>query len=857
MPPTNCMRDKTWEKFRSGEVKEMRHIAARWFTLLLTMFALSFLANTTLAADDDDPPTRAARLSYASGSVSFEPAGTDEWVDAVVNRPMTTGDKLWADQDGRVEVRIDSYALRLGPQTGFSFLNLDDNVVQVRLTEGSLNVRVRRLDENQTLEIDTPNLAFNILRVGSYRIDVNENGDATLVTVREGQGEVTGGGSAYPVHAGDSVNFSGVDQLSADVEGIGDGDDFDQWSNSRDQRWAHSSSARYVSDDAVGYEDLDENGQWDSDPEYGTVWYPRTVAADWAPYRYGHWVWVSPWGWTWVDDASWGFAPFHYGRWVVARGRWCWVPSPPRPAYVTREYVRPVYAPALVAWVGGGAAVGVGVAWFPLGPRDVYAPSYHVSERYVERVNVSNTRIVNRTQITNVYNNVYVNKTTVNVTNITYQNQRANNAVTATSQASFTTAQPVGRNQVRVDARQVAVAPVSPTTAVAPQPRSFAGAAAPAKVRPPATLASRNVVAKTAPPPPPAPVAQQVKAVEANGGRPVAVTQMRANQPEAARENVRVAAPAKTAALPAKGNSVNRPGQPGRPAQNQSNARAAQPNQPNQPANAQPNANRPANVNPNQPNANQPSANRPNSNAANAENANRPPNANPNRPSDANQPNPNQPNANRPNPNAGNPNRPPNANQPNPNQPNANRPNPNAERAENPNRPPNANQPNPDQPNANRPNPNATAENPNRANANRPPNANPNANNPNANRPAENRPATNERPPAARPNAEPPAQQRPQQQEPQNVEQQRAQQQQQQNVEQQRAQQQQQLQQQKAEQQKRQDVQRQQPEKQQQSPQKEVQRPQPKEQPKEQQKPPAKQDNKDNKDNRKDRPPSR
>jgi hypothetical protein len=636
----------------------MRHIAARWFTLFAAMVALSFLANTARAADDDDPPTRAARLSYASGSVSFEPAGTDDWVDAIVNRPMTTGDKLWADQDGRVEVRVDAYALRLGPQTGFSFLNLDDNVVQVRLTEGSLNVRVRRLDENQTLEIDTPNLAFNVLRTGSYRIDVNENGDASLVTVREGQGEVTGGGSAYPVHAGDSVNFSGVDQLSADVEGIGDGDDFDQWSDSRDRRWEHSASARYVSDDAVGYEDLDENGQWNSDPEYGTVWYPRDVAVDWAPYRYGHWVWISPWGWTWVDDAPWGFAPFHYGRWVVARGRWCWVPSPPRPTYVTREYVRPVYAPALVAWVGGGVAVGV--AWFPLGPRDVYAPSYHVSERYVERVNVSNTTIVNRTQITNVYNNVYVNKTTVNVTNITYQNQRANNAVTATSQASFTTAQPVARNQVRVDARQIASAPVSPTTAVAPQARSFSGAAAPAKVRPPATLASRNVVAKTAPPPPPTPVAQQVKAVQANGGRPVAMAQTRANQPQPASVNVKVAAPAKTAALPPKGNSVNRPGQPGRPAQNQSNARSEQANQP---AAVQPNANRPANVNPNtqdaanpnrpnpnQPSLNQPNANRPNSNAANAENPNRPPNANPNRPPNAtpNNPNANNPNANRP-----------------------------------------------------------------------------------------------------------------------------------------------------------------------------------------------------------------
>jgi hypothetical protein len=646
----------------------MRNKAIRWWTLCTATLAVCLIALPVRAADDDDPPARAARLSYAQGAVSFEPAGTDEWVDAVVNRPMTTGDKLWSDQDGRAEVRIDSFALRLGAQTGFSFLNLDDNVVQVRLTEGSLNIRVRRLDDNQTLEIDTPNLAFNILRTGSYRIDVNENGDATLVTVREGQGEVTGGGSAYPIHAGESANFSGVDELNADVEGIADDDDFDRWSNNRDQRWEHSTSARYVSDDAVGYEDLDENGQWDSDPDYGTVWYPRNVAADWAPYRYGHWVWVSPWGWTWVDDAPWGFAPFHYGRWVVARGRWCWVPTPPRPAYVTREYVRPVYAPALVAWVGGprfgvGVAVGgvaAGVAWFPLGPRDVYTPSYHVSQRYVERVNVSNTRVVNRTQVTNVYNNVYVNNTTVNVTNITYQNQRANNAVTATSQASFTTAQPVGRNQVRVDAREIASAPVTPRTAIAPQQRSFTGAVAPARVRPPAALANRNVVARTAPPPAPAPVAQQMKAVEANGGRPVAIQQVRANQPEPARANVKVAAPAKTAALPPKGNSVNRPGQSGRPPQNENNGRPAQANQQNQPngtqSNAnQQNANRP-NVAPNPPNPNQQNANRPNAtpNPPSPENSNRP---NPNRPPNANS-NPNQVNRDRGNPNQQNSDRP-------------------------------------------------------------------------------------------------------------------------------------------------------------------------------------------------------
>jgi hypothetical protein len=556
--------------------------------------------------DQDDPPTRAARLSYTNGAVSFAPAGSDEWVDAVVNRPMTTGDKLWTDRGARAELRVDAYAIRLGQMTGFSFLNLDDRTVQIRLTEGAVNVRVRRLDQDQTLEIDTPNIAFNVLRPGSYRISVNENGDATIVNVRDGQGEATGGDSAYPVHAGQSATFAGTDQLSADVEGYPGDDEFDRWCYDRDSRWDRSQSARYVSDDVVGYEDLDEYGGWRPVPEYGTVWFPHTTIVGWQPYRYGHWVWITPWGWTWVDDAPWGFAPFHYGRWVVVGGIWGWVPVAPRPGVVTVAYVRPVYAPALVAWVGGprfGVSVGVGgggVAWFPLGPRDVYCPSYHVTPRYVERVNVYNTTIINRTQVTNVYNTVYVQK---NVTNINYQNR---NYVTATSRASFTSAQPVGRNMVRVDSREAASAQVSPLTpAVAPQQRSVVGAAS-ARVRPPAQAIARPVVAKTAPPPPVAPVNQQLERVQANGGRPVAVSQIRENnQP---RNNVRVVQEARQAQLPPPGQRVTaRPNQPNQPAQAQPGTyRPGQQNQP--PGQVQPNMDRPPQQN--QP-AQTPSNNRP------------------------------------------------------------------------------------------------------------------------------------------------------------------------------------------------------------------------------------------------------
>ncbi len=465
-------------------------------------------------------------------------------------------------------------------------MNLDDRTAQIRITEGTLNVRVRRLENDETFEIDTPNLAFSVLRPGSYKIDVNEAGDTTVVTVRDGEGEVTGGGSAYTIHSRETGTFAGIDQLDADVQRFSpDEDDFDHWCYDRDRHADHSTSARYVSTDVIGYDDLDDYGGWRDAPEYGHVWFPHTTVVGWAPYRYGHWVWISPWGWTWVDDEPWGFAPFHYGRWVAVGGVWGWVPCPPRPVGVV--YVRPVYAPALVAWVGGphfsigigiGGGGGVGVAWFPLGPRDVYCPSYHVSQRYVQNVNISNTTVINQTNITNVYNNVYVNKT-VNVTNITYQNQTAPNAVTATSHQAFTSAQPVARNMVKVDAREMASAPVAPLTPnVAPQQRSVIGAGASASVKPPAASFSRAVVAKTAPPPPPAPFVKQQQAIQANGGRPPEVSQVRQVQAEntqQARPNIKIAPPA----------------QPGTPRNVQANRPAG--NIQNAPANAQ---NNPGNV---------------------------------------------------------------------------------------------------------------------------------------------------------------------------------------------------------------------------------------------------------------------
>ena len=226
---------------------------------------------------------------------------------------------------------IGSSVIRLAPMTGFSFLSLDDNTVQIQLTSGSLSITVRRLDNDDDFEVDTPNLAFTAMQPGHYRLDASEDGTNTIVTIREGEGQATGNGQTYTLHGGQSGTFSGTDSLNADVEQLGGPDQFDSWSETRDHRHDYSRSAQYLSHDVVGYDDLDDNGDWRDDSTYGHVWFPNHVDAGWAPYHEGHWDWIAPWGWTWVDDSSWGYAPYHYGRWYfsTAYHQWAWYPPAP------------------------------------------------------------------------------------------------------------------------------------------------------------------------------------------------------------------------------------------------------------------------------------------------------------------------------------------------------------------------------------------------------------------------------------------------------------------------------------------------------------------------------------------------
>jgi hypothetical protein len=450
---------------------------------------------SSATAQDADPPGRVARLNYMAGTVTTQPAGADDWSYAQVNRPLTTGDQLWNDKGARSELHIGSTAVRLGATTSVDVLNLDDDSTQLKVAQGTLSTRVRELPSGTAYEIDTPNLALGIGGPGDYRVDVAPDGSSTTVTVRSGSATVYGDGNQLPVAAGQQVRFAGTNLQQLASSGAPAPDSLDQWAASRDAAEDRSVSARYVSRDMPGYQDLDANGAWRQDPQYGAVWTPNQMPADWAPYRDGHWIWQAPWGWTWVDDAPWGFAPYHYGRWAYIGNSWAWVPGEDVAS------APPVYAPALVAFVddggnaGGGVDWGVslavggvataGLAWFALGPGEPWHPhwAHGWSPRYYERVN---RPVYVRNSVTNIHN--------------TYVNYRAPHAVTCVPATAFVHGQPVNRFAQRINPQQWHNARFNAgAPGIAPVQQSFRPGVREAAYRPPAAAIARPVVATRRP----------------------------------------------------------------------------------------------------------------------------------------------------------------------------------------------------------------------------------------------------------------------------------------------------------------------------------------------------------------------
>ena len=434
---------------------------------LIPSFVLLILAAAAPAlAQQQEPPTRVGTVSYVSGAIAFHMAGETQWSAAGVNYPVATGGSFWTDAQSRAELQIGPSTIDMAPGTEIDVTNLDQQVAQIGIPQGRLYLHLRQLNAGQSFEIDLPQGAVWLLQPGEYDIDAGTAGQPARVAVYQGTARFVGGGADIGVNAGDVALLSGSNPVATQFERAAP-DAFVAWCRARDYHQQQLAAAYYVSPQMTGYADLDHYGGWQTNPQYGEVWYPSQVPADWAPYRDGRWIWMQPWGWTWVDQQPWGFAPFHYGRWAQVGDRWGWVPG--------QYAAQPVYAPALVAFIGaaaGGLAIagesGPAVGWFPLAPDEPYWPSYSRNAGYIRNLNAGNVRNIDT--VVRQSNGAPPPQ----AANANFANRRF---ATVVPQRVFANAGPVAPSALHVAPAALAKAPVAlHPPAVRPPPRAAAAA---------------------------------------------------------------------------------------------------------------------------------------------------------------------------------------------------------------------------------------------------------------------------------------------------------------------------------------------------------------------------------------------
>ena len=376
----------------------MRTLQALWHALSVrasrangVICLLVLMSQAGLAVAQAEPPGRVGRMADFQGTVWVFEHEQGDWAAPLRNRPITSGDRISTGPDARAEMRVGSSVLRIGARSEIELLQLDDEHIAVQVHSGSVALRVRSRELASDFTLVTPEARFKPLRAGHYRIDRHD--DASFASSLLGE-LVLEDAQAVTVTTGQRIEVwrEGRERQLRQRWVALPQDVMSAWLAREDQQDQRTASTRFVSPEMTGAEELDRHGRWENHPDYGSLWVPIHVQAGWAPFRFGSWVWLRPWGWTWVDAQPWGFAPFHYGRWLMHRGRWCWAPG----TYVAR----PAFAPALVSWGGGGQggiSAGVvigttrrslpGTGWAPLAPREAYRPHHAASPGYLERVN--------------------------------------------------------------------------------------------------------------------------------------------------------------------------------------------------------------------------------------------------------------------------------------------------------------------------------------------------------------------------------------------------------------------------------------------------------------------------------------
>ena len=482
-------------------------------TLGIQMCVLACFVIIPCLLHADNPPSRAGMIASVKGTVRFAPSGADtEGGEVTQNATVTSGNHFWTTDDSTLRIEIGATTIYLGARTKIAFINLSDTGVAIALHQGDLYIQVKDLPATETFEIAGRGAQFRLMTAGTYRMRAEESTLSTELNVRAGSANLLGVPGApllvLPRQLGRVQGNNG--RVVSGTEP----DQFETSCNLPDPPPAETPIP--IPATITGASQVRSTGRVIQDPELGSVWQPTDVSTTWAPYQDGKWAFVEPWGWTWVDNASWGFAPFHYGRWTHRNYGWAWIP----PAGDA------VYAPALVAFVDNrneGFELGAGspaVAWFALGPGEVYTPAYSADAVYWSRVNRSNTVIKGRVDFEKISTKGGGGISTGGF-HQKYSNQNIPSAVTAVTPASFTSGESIRAKRISVSAKDAHSAKVVGMTAVVTPTRESYFQSAAIRPRGPESRMDQPVVFGGPTPGTPLSFAQKQNALSVNGGRPL------------------------------------------------------------------------------------------------------------------------------------------------------------------------------------------------------------------------------------------------------------------------------------------------------------------------------------------------
>ena len=340
------------------------------------------------AASAVPPSGRVGRVSLLSGKVGFRGLGDTIWTDAQINDPIAGGVSLRTDPQARALIQSGPDTIALAEDTEIATANLNNQVVEITVSRGRIDLDIPRLGKGETVQIDFSRGGIWLLQPGRYDISAGAGDQPPWIAAFTGSARFVGGGADIAINAGDKVLLTGSGAAAVTTEPAS-ADEFAVWCGTHVVEQSRFAAPYFVSPAMTGFDALDAAGIWTADGKFGEAWVPNALPADWAPYRYGHWRWLGPWGWNWIDDRPWGFAPSHYGRWAFFNQHWMWVPG--------KYSAHPVYAPAVVAFLGTpgvglsfAEGSGPAVAWFPLAPGEAYWPSYSADLDYIRGLNAGN-----------------------------------------------------------------------------------------------------------------------------------------------------------------------------------------------------------------------------------------------------------------------------------------------------------------------------------------------------------------------------------------------------------------------------------------------------------------------------------